>query len=79
MGETLTHGLNHDQTVTAVLEALDNLEPASVHVAKANTRVEGFCTTAATPKYLMTVSLSIKSGDGDVITTVVNWGNHPEI
>ena len=73
--------LIQDQTVTAVLEALDNLEPASVHVAKANTRVEGFLHDSRDPKIFndRLVAFQLKSGDGDVITTVVNWGNHPEI
>ena len=70
-----------NQTVAAVLEALDKLEPASLHVAKANTRIEGFLHDSRDPQIFndRLVAFQLKNAQEKAIATVLNWGNHPEI
>ncbi|MBL90730.1 MAG: hypothetical protein CMH56_02835 [Myxococcales bacterium] len=70
-----------EQTVAAIIEAVDALEPANVVAGSTNTRVEGFLHDSRDPQIFNDelVAIQFKGNNDNVIATLVNWGNHPEI
>jgi hypothetical protein len=66
----------------SIIDAYDQLAPASLAVGTVNTRIDGFLNDGRDPQIfndLMTVVTVDHAQTGDAIATLVNWGNHPEI
>ena len=69
-----------DQTVDAVLEAIDDRQPATLRVASGEHWFgahDGIDPIVYDPT--MNVLQAVRRGSGDVIATVVQWNNHPEV
>lgn len=69
-------------TVDAIVEALDGLSEAKALVGTINTRVDGFLHDGRDPKIFedtLTAVRFARASDDSTITTLVHWGNHPEI
>src|SRR5690606_37367962 len=74
--------LIRERTVDAISSALNSLSEATVHVGTVNTRVDGFLRDGRDPKIFedtLTAVRFARVSDESNITTLVNWGNHPEI
>ncbi len=86
-GPDTAFGVNHawyeymiDQTVDAVVEAVGNREPATLRVAGGSHWVgahDGIDPIVYDPT--MNVLQAVRRGSRDVIGTVVQWNNHPEV
>jgi hypothetical protein len=73
--------LIREQSVAAVLEALDGAAPARVRAGTVNTHVEGMLHDSRDPQIFddtLTALLFTREDDGATIATVSHWGNHPE-
>ena len=69
-----------DQTVDAVIEAIDNVRPASLRVASGEHWFgshDGVDPIVYDPT--MNVLQAVRRGTGETVATVVQWNNHPEV
>lgn len=65
----------------AIIEAVDNLEPAEMTLAAARIEPEGFVDDSRLPHVYddrICAARFTKPGSDETIATLVSWGNHPE-
>jgi hypothetical protein len=74
--------LIREQTALAVADAVAALAPAKLRIATARSGYEGFFRDSRDPQVMddtITLLQAVALDGGQTITTLFNWGNHPEI
>ncbi len=70
------------QTTLAVKDAMESLQPAELRVVTTRTGIEGLLNDTRDPQVMddtATLIQAVSTVDRSTITTLYNWGNHPEI
>ncbi|RMG10862.1 MAG: hypothetical protein D6729_18880, partial [Deltaproteobacteria bacterium] len=71
-----------DKTAEAIVQAAESTRPARARVAQGRTGAEGLVRDSRDPRIIddtLSVLELLDAEDGSVITTMINWGNHPEV